>query len=129
MGKKDDKNAEIQKLTTKIDSMTARPSQLKGEVAALEKALAELAHAQAEMDKLRADEKAAFAAAKKDLEQGIDGVKIALKVLRDYYAKDDKAHSAAEGAGTGIIGLLEVIESDFSQALAEFISVEETAAN
>merc|ERR1711870_125116 len=128
MGKKDDKNAEIKKLTTKIDSMTARSSQLKGEVAALEKALAELAAAQAEMDKLRSEEKAAFAAAKKDLEQGIDGVKIALKVLRDYYAKDDKAHSAAEGAGTGIIGLLEVIESDFTKTLAQIISTEEAAA-
>merc|ERR1712050_583344 len=61
-------------------------------------------------------------------EQGLDGVKLALKVLRDYYAKDDKSHSAAEGAGHGIIGLLEVIESDFSQALAEFTSVEETSA-
>merc|ERR1719392_264304 len=63
------------------------------------------------------------------MEQGLDGVKLALKVLRDYYAKGDKAHAAAEGAGHGIIGLLEVIESDFSQALAEFISVEETAAS
>merc|ERR1712217_942230 len=126
--KKADKNAEIAKLSTKIDQMSARSAQLKEEVAALQKALAELAASQAEMDKMRKEENAAFIQNKADMEQGLDGVKLALKVLRDYYAKGDKAHAAAEGAGHGIIGLLEVIESDFSQALAEFISVEETAA-
>merc|ERR1712176_805329 len=52
----------------------------------------------------------------------------ALRILNEYYAKTDKAHASADGAGHGIIGLLEVIGSDFSQALAEFTSVEETAA-
>merc|ERR1719361_1475407 len=56
------------------------------------------------------------------MEAGIDGVKIALKVLREYYANSDKAHVAAEGAGAGIIGLLEVAESDFMQGLAEMES-------
>merc|ERR1712151_1000434 len=79
-------------------------------------------------NKMRKEENAAFIQNKADMEQGLDGVKLALKVLRDYYAKGDKSHAAAEGAGHGIIGLLEVIESDFSQALAEFTSVEETAA-
>merc|ERR1711920_223954 len=126
--KKDDKTAEIAKLSTKIDQMAARSAQLKEEVAALQKSLAELAAAQAEMDTMRKEENAAFVKNKADMEQGLQGVKLALKVLRDYYAKDDKAHAAAEGAGTGIIGLLEVIESDFSKALAEFTSVEETDA-
>merc|ERR1712151_1436911 len=79
-------------------------------------------------NKMRKEENAAYVKNKADMEQGLEGVKLALKVLRDYYAKDDKAHAAAEGAGHGIIGLLEVIESDFSQALAEFTSVEETSA-
>merc|ERR1712060_309634 len=108
--------------------MTARSAQLKGEVAALEKSLAKLAASQAEMDKMRQDEKEAYAKNKADMEQGLKGVELALKVLTDYYAKDDKAHAAAEGAGTGIIGLLQVVESDFSKALAEFVSVEQTAA-
>merc|ERR1712187_909149 len=126
--KKSDKTAEIAKISNKIDQMSARSAQLKEQVAAVQKSLAELASSQAEMDKMRRDENAAFQKNKADMEQGLEGVKIALKVLRDYYAKDDKAHAAAEGAGHGIIGLLEVIESDFSQALAEFISVEETSA-
>merc|ERR1712032_1302490 len=56
-----------------------------------------------------------------------EGVKLALKVLRDYYSKGEKDHSAAEGAGASVIGLLEVIESDFSKNLAEMISTEEAA--
>merc|ERR1712176_642961 len=126
--KKADKTAEIAKLSTKIDQMSARSAQLKQEVAELQHSLAKLAASQAEMDKMRKEENAAFVQNKADMEQGLEGVKIALKVLRDYYAKDDKAHTAADGAGSGIIGLLEVIESDFTKALAEFISVEETSA-
>merc|ERR1712087_475803 len=126
--KKADKKAEIAKLSTKIDQMSARSSQLKSEVAALQKSLAELAASQAEMDKLRQEENAAFLKNKADMLQGLEGIKLALRVLNDYYAKTDKAHASADGAGHGIIGLLEVIESDFSQALAEFTSVEQTSA-
>merc|ERR1719333_973805 len=61
------------------------------------------------------------------MKQGIEGVKLALKVLREYYAKGDKAHSSADGAGSGIIGLLEVCESDFSKGLAEMTATEDAA--
>merc|ERR1719380_202319 len=82
----------------------------------------------AEMDKLREEENTAFVKNKAEMEEGLEGIKLALKVLRDYYAKEDKAHKAAEGAGAGIIGMLEVIESDFSKGLAEMIAIEEEAA-
>merc|ERR1719352_781707 len=118
----------IEKLTTSIDSMTAKSSKLKEEVATLEKELAALAKAQAEMDKIRSEEKAAFEVNSAEMKQGVEGVQMALKVLNDYYAKADKAHGSADGAGAGIIGLLEVCESDFSKGLAEMISAEESAA-
>merc|ERR1719253_635301 len=51
--KKADKEAAIEKLTTQIDSMTAKSAKLKEEVATLQKELSALAKAQAEMDKLR----------------------------------------------------------------------------
>ena len=51
------------------------------------------------------------------------------KVLKDYYAKADKSHGSADGAGSGIIGLLEVCESDFTKGLTEMTAAEETAAN
>merc|ERR1719387_1262011 len=79
------------------------------------------------MDKIRAEEKAAFATNKAELEEGLEGVKLALKILREYYAKEDTAHAAAEGAGAGIIGLLEVVESDLTKGLSEMIATEEAA--
>merc|ERR1719160_981997 len=62
------------------------------------------------------------------MEEGLEGIKLALKVLREYYAKGDKAHASSDGAAGGIIGMLEVVESDFSKGLAEMISIEDTAA-
>merc|ERR1711994_174053 len=58
--KKDEKTAEIEKLTTKIDQMSAASAKLKEEVAALQKALADLMSSQAEMDKLREEESTAY---------------------------------------------------------------------
>merc|ERR1719217_985526 len=127
--KKSDKEAAIEKLSTQIDSQNAKSAKLKEEVATLQKELAALAKAQAEMDKLRAEEKAACDKNSAEMKKGLEGVKLALKVLNEYYAKEGKSHSSADGAGSGIIGLLEVCESDFSKGLAEMIATEETAVN
>merc|ERR1719210_400078 len=106
--------------------MTSRSAQLKEEVAGLQQALANLAKAGAEMTKIRLQEAKDFKSNKADMEQGLQGVKLALKVLREYYAKD-KAHAANSGGGASIIGLLEVVESDFSKGLAEMTATEESA--
>merc|ERR1719515_497112 len=124
--KQTEKEDDIAKLTTKIDAQTAKSAKLKEEVATLQNELSELAKAQAEMDKVRAEEKAAFDKNSAEMEKGIKGVKLALKVLNEYYAKD-ASHSSADGAGSGIIGLLEVCESDFTKGLAEMTAVEESA--
>merc|ERR1719440_2270169 len=125
--KKADKEAAIEKLTTHIDKNEATSAKRKEQVAELQKELSELAKAQAEMDKLRAEEKAAFDVNSAEMEKGVKGVRLALKVLNEYYAKSGKAHSSADGAGSGIIGLLEVCESDFSKGLAEMVAAEEAA--
>jgi hypothetical protein len=117
--KKNEKTAELEKLTTGIDVMTSRIAVLDEEVATLLKELADIAKSQAGYDKWYMDLEETYKVNKEDMQEGIEGVKLALKVIRDYYAKDDKSHDAAEGAGTGIIGLLEVVESDFTKTLAE----------
>merc|ERR1719420_1862199 len=136
--KKDELNADIEKLTSKIDSASAMSASLKEDVKELQKELADLVDSQAEMDKVREDTHAAFVAAKADLEQGLAGVRNALEVLRDFYQSDaalleqsgglgafmqqpavpDK-HKPASGAGGSIISMLEVIESDFAKNLAQ----------
>jgi hypothetical protein len=126
LSKKDQKEQEIDKLTTQIDSDTARSQQLKEQVATLQEELAELATAQAEATKIRQEEHAQYEANKPEMEQGLEGVKTALKILREYYAKD-AAHDAAEGASSGVISLLEVVESDFSKLLAEMTATETTS--
>merc|ERR1719379_3029235 len=115
--KKEDKESEIEDLTTKIDKATAKIAKLTEELGAIAKA-------QKEADAIRTEEKAAWEAAKADYESGIEGVGMALKVLRDYYAEKEEAliqakHDKATGAATGIIGMLEVVESDFTKSLAE----------
>jgi len=126
--KKAEQDAGIEKLTTKLDQLTARSASLKEQVAALSKGLQELAASRMAMTKMRQEEHAAFVPAKADLEQGIVGIKLALKVLREYYATKDKAHEAAGGAAGGIVGLLEVCESDFTKGLDEAVSTEEASA-
>jgi len=127
--KKSEKTSEIQKQTIRIDRMNARSAILKDEVAALQKALADLAASQSEMDKIRRDENAAYVSNRADMEQGLTGVKMALKILSEYYANEDKDHEEASGAGKSIISLLEVVESDFAKDLAEIVSTEESAVS
>merc|ERR1719373_697922 len=126
--KKDDLTAESDKLSTKIAQDKAASAKLKEEVAALQSELANMAKAKAKADELRAEENAAFKKNSAEMKQGIEGVKVALKVLKEYYAKADKSHSAADGAASGIIGLLEVCESDFTKGLTEMTATEDTAA-
>merc|ERR1712153_219778 len=122
-----DKTSEIEKQTTRINQAAAKSAKLKEEVATLEAELAGLAKSQAEMDKLRAEEKAAFEESSAELEKGLSGIKAALKVLNEYYAKEDKSHDAADGAGSGIISLLEVCEADFAKNLAQVNTDEDMA--
>jgi hypothetical protein len=124
--KKDDLTAESDKLSTKINQQKAASAKLKEQVATLQAELASMAKAKAEADKLRAEESAAYKTDSAEMALGIEGVKKALSVLREYYAKDPD-HQAAEGAGAGIIGLLEVVESDFTKGLTEMTAQEESA--
>jgi hypothetical protein len=123
---KAEKTATIDKLSTQLDSMSSKSAKLKEQVAKLQKDLSLLARSQAEMDSIRAEEKSTFQAAKKEMEDGIAGIKQALKVLRDYYAKD-AAHDSAEGAGGGIVSMLEVVESDFTKTLSELTVGEDSS--
>jgi len=127
--KKEDITATFEKLSIKLDTATARSEKLKEEVATLQKELADLAKLTAEMDKIRSEEKAAFEKNHPEMEQGLKGVKLALKILNEYYAKAGKSHGSSDGAGGGIVGMLEVIESDFTKGITEMVAGEQMAAD
>merc|ERR1712039_1150301 len=144
MAKTEQKQTELEediaKLTSKIDTAAARSAGLKQDVKDLQAELAALAKLQAEMDKIRSESHAAYAQAKADLELGLDGVRKALTVLRDYYGSaaallqnaqpaKPELHSKATGAGESIIGILEVVESDFATNLAKEETEEADAAS
>merc|ERR1719172_211683 len=106
--------------------MTSRIAVLKKEIADLQKSLAELAASQATMDKMRMEEHEVYVSQKPEMEEGLQGVKLALKILKDYYG-GDADHEAAKGAADGIIGLIEVIESDLTKELTDVEANEKTA--
>merc|ERR1719181_501060 len=112
-------DATVSKLTSKIDQASSRSTELKDEVKQAQADLAALSKEQAEMDKLRRDENAAYTKAKADLTLGLTGVRKALEVLRDYYGSSaalvqqpakPAGHSKSGGAASSIIGILEVCE-------------------
>jgi hypothetical protein len=138
--KKSELEGVISKLTSKIDLAAAKSAELKEEVKVLQAELAKIAKQQAEMDVIRAEEKAAYDKAKAELELGITGVQKALGVLKDYYGAKagdfdafmqqpakPKLHKPATGAGGSIIDILEVVESDFTKNLATEETEEEDA--
>jgi len=130
--KRDDKQSDLDDLNTKIDAATSKIAKLKEEIATLQSELAAIAKAQKEATAMRQEEAAAWKEAKADYESGVEGVGMALQVLRDYYAEKDEAfvqttHDKATGAASGIIGMLEVVESDFSKNLAEGSAAEAMA--
>jgi hypothetical protein len=128
--KKGELDEDIEKLSTKIDQAAAKSAELKEEVKVLQEELATAEKEQADNEKWHQDTHAVYLVAKADLEKGLGGVRKALEVLRDYYAGGAAAsfeqqpaapaqHEQSTGAGQSIIGILEVVESDFAENLSK----------
>merc|ERR1719198_1379970 len=87
--KKEEKESDLDTLGTKIDKATSKIAKLKEEIATLEAELLAIAEAQKKADEIRAEEAAAWKEAKANYESGVEGVGMALQVLRDYYAEQE----------------------------------------
>jgi len=121
---------QVEKLTTKIEQRSSASAKLKEEVATLQEELAKMTQAQLEMDTLRLKEKADYEFNTAETAQNLEGVKFALKVLRDFYgnyAKEHTGFSAQDGTAAGVIAMLETVESEFSVSLIQMTTVEEAA--
>jgi len=136
VAKKEELNAAIDSLTSEIDTDTAKSTKLKSEVKELEATLAELEKSQAEATKIRQEEKSDYVVAKQDLELGLQGVRKAIVVLKDYFGgaafvqqpAAPVSYSKSTGSGGSIIDILETVESDFATNLAKEETEEADAA-
>jgi DNA repair exonuclease SbcCD ATPase subunit len=147
--------AQVESLTSKKSQLTAEDGQLHKEITELATDIASLNKGLKEAAELRQSEKEENEATLATAEEGRAGTELALKILNDFYAAAGGASLAQftpPGAGRdgknvgdmapdspdgeykgnqekskGIVGLLEVIESDFERTLKKVAEDEQTA--
>mmetsp|Transcript_32615 Transcript_32615/g.78367 ORF Transcript_32615/g.78367 Transcript_32615/m.78367 type:complete len:665 (-) Transcript_32615:90-2084(-) len=128
---KEEHEGEVDKISSRIDRTEAAITEATASLKELESELGALNKMQGDMDKQRGEEHAGYQKASKDYEAGIEGVQMAIKVLKEYYGKNNALLQASSATGirdgNGIIGLLEVAESDFSKLAAEVEADEKSA--
>merc|ERR1719201_1780362 len=132
---KDEKQGKLDKVNSRLEKAESTIATLTEQVTVLSKEVADSDAALAEATALRAKEQATFVAVEKDLSESQEACAAATEVLREYYegasfiqtAQKAKASADEQGDGSGILGMLEVAESDFATALAEARTVEGTA--
>jgi len=120
--RQDDTSADLRGLSAKTDQEKARSAKLLAHSRTLQKELADLARSQAEASQLRFEQETLFKKSKAEMEQGLKGVRLALKILKEHYGD-------AVGKEGGVVSLLEVVESDFAQGLAGLVVDEEASAH
>jgi len=137
-----EKTDEVETLHSEIDELTASIAKLGEELVELSNGIAELDAAVAKATEMREDEKAKNEETITDAQEAQTAVAQALTVLREFYAKaskatsfvqqpevfDDKPYTGMGGMAGGVVGMLEVIESDFARVQAETSSAEAQAA-
>ena len=119
--KKEDLEADVAKHSSKLEASVARSTVLDGEISALQSELGALSkEAACKWTPCVQMNDNIFAKAKADLEQGISGVQKAIETLRNYYGASfvqqpaaPEVHQSSGGAGSSIIGMLEVIETSW----------------
>jgi hypothetical protein len=147
------KTAEVDTLTSQKDKLTADIAKLGEEIAELTTAIADIDKAVAEATEERAAEKEKNEETIKDAKEAQVAVSQALAVLKEFYAKAatatalvqarqtpaealaadspetfDEPYTGMGGASGGVVGMMEVIQSDFSKLEAETTAAEEEAA-
>jgi hypothetical protein len=137
--KRNKKTAQSEKLQAEIADINANIDTMAKKIVTLAKEQEELTKAMGEATKDRNAEKAENEATIADAAAGSAAVKSALVVLRDFYmsqegpsfaqqAPEMKAYSGMASAKGGVVGMLEVIVSDFVRLEAETKGAETQAA-
>jgi len=140
---REDKADQVSTLTAESEELSAKISKLSEEMAALSDDIAAIDKAVAEATALRQKEKEKNTVTIEEAKVAQAAVAKAIAVLEEFYAKaadatslaqmdqpegiSDKPYTGMGGASGGIIGMLQVIESDFARLETETSSSEEQA--
>jgi len=140
--KRDKKTAKVNKLTASIEALTEQIANMAKKIARLAKEQAELSKAMAEATEQRATEKATNTETMKDAAAGEEATKAALVILKEFYASQASflqqrgqqvpemaAYKGMQSAKGGVVGMLEVISSDFARLFADTRASEDAAAS
>lgn len=143
---RDDASTAITELNSELASTEARLDGLVEDMQELDAALTALDTKKNELIKIRAEEASEAAETISESKTALEGVKEAKEVIIDFYSKaseakapkpeasntskksdsllqsakpEDEAYTGKQGASKGIIGTLEVIQSDFERTISE----------
>merc|ERR1719498_1922622 len=139
-----EKTEAVETLTAEIEELEASIAKGTEDIALLTQQVAELAAAVSKATKLREAEKEKNAETISDAQEVQTAVAQALTVLKEFYAKaakatalvqqepppvfDDEPYQGMGAESGGVVGMLEVIESDFARLQADTKANEATAA-
>jgi len=135
--KREKKTAKVNKLTAEIESLTEDIASMAKQIQTLKEEQAALTLAMSKATTQRETEKAANTDAMKDAAAGEAATKAATVILREFYASQASllqqvpemaAYKGMQNAKTGVVGMLEVISSDFARLYADTKAAEDAAA-
>jgi len=123
---RDTKTEEVDKLTALSEELTASISQLGKEAATLADEISAIDNAVFEATSIRNTESAKNTQTVADAKVASEATARALQVLKDFYSNN--AGPAQSSSSTGILGMLEVIQSDFVRLETETTASEDDAS-
>lgn len=141
--KRDEKTAKVAQLEAQIAEKDSQVEEMAKDIVTLAEQQAALTAALKEATTQRAAEKEENLAAIKDAQAGQEAVKQAILILQKFYAKAGgflqvgarqipdfgiREYKGIQGKDGGVIGMLQVIESDFARLEADTAAAEETAS-
>jgi len=151
--KRDTAAEEIEAVNAAMGKLESRRDKLSGDLKSLEKDIGDLKNSTKKAEEDRAEEKTEHEAVIKEANEGLDALNMCIDLLEKFYKSSAKAkvalaqakqgpeedapdagfeageaYTGAQGDSGGVIGMLEVMRSDFERTVKETTLAEEAAA-